>query len=323
MAVVSPEQVEQYQREGYFILESVIPGPALAALREECMRLVDDYDRDMEARGIETQGITHYKKRYFISNRSAASPIMTEFLFSELMAEICRATLGETAYLFNEQYVVKAADTDSKFAWHQDSGYVGHYHRAYLSCWCALDDMSVENGTVYILPYARDGRNSSDDIIDHTVEERTNDKVGYKGDDPGDPAIVPAGSIVVFSSRTFPHRSGRQYDRQLPALLSGAVFGRADHESRRHAAVGARRAHSAKWRARGVARLAEEFQRAAHFHRQAEDLPGGQHQQQIDQRPGQQAQQRLAPIEPQRRLLPPGAGSRKSRAAAERVESGQ
>ncbi len=207
MPVVSPEQVEQYHRDGYFILESVIPGPALDALREECMRLVDDFDRDMEARGIKSQGISHYKKRYFISNRSAASPIMTEFLFSDLMAEICRATLGETAYLFNEQYVVKAADTDSKFAWHQDSGYVGHYHRAYLSCWCALDDMSVENGTVYILPYARDGRNSSDEIIDHSVDDRSNDKVGYKGADPGDPAIVPAGSIVVFSSRTF-HRSG-------------------------------------------------------------------------------------------------------------------
>ncbi len=207
MSVVTAEQAKQYQREGYFILEAVIPPQVLAALRAECMRHIADYDREMEAKGIKTQGITHYKKRYFISNRSASSPIMTEFLFSDLMAEICRATLGDEAYLFNEQYVVKAADTDSKFAWHQDSGYVGHYHRAYLSCWCALDDMSIENGTVYILPYQRDGRNSTDEIIDHTVEARTNDKVGYHGTDPGEPAIVPAGSIVVFSSRTF-HRSG-------------------------------------------------------------------------------------------------------------------
>ena len=223
MPLVRPEQVEEYHRDGYFILESVIPEPVLAALREECMRYVDVYDRDMEAKGISTQGITHYKKRYFISNRSTDSPIMTEFLFSELMAEICCATLGDDAFLFNEQYVVKAADTDSKFAWHQDSGYVGHYHRAYLSCWCALDDMSIENGTVYVLPYQRDGRASSDEIIDHVVEERTNDKVGYKGDDPGDPAIVPAGSIVVFSSRTF-HRSGAnttgQYRRSYLAQYS-------------------------------------------------------------------------------------------------------
>ena len=187
MPLVSQAQAEQYQREGYFILESVIPENVVAALLDECMRMVSERDREMEAKGVKTEGITHYKKRYFISGRDADSPIMTEFLFSELMAEICRATLGDTAYLFHEQYVVKAADSDSKFAWHQDSGYVGHYHRAYLSCWCALDDMSIENGTVYILPYSRDGRHSTDD--------------------PGLPAIVPAGSIVVFSSRAF-HRSG-------------------------------------------------------------------------------------------------------------------
>ena len=207
MPLVTAELVETYHRDGFFILDSVIPENVLDALRSECMRYIEAHDREMEAKGVLTQGITHYKKRYFIGNRSPGSPIMTEFLFSELMAEICRATLGDTAYLFNEQYVVKAADTDSKFAWHQDSGYVGHYHRAYLSCWCALDDMSVENGTVYILPYQRDGRNSTDHIIDHVAEDRTNDKVGYHGDEPGEPAIVPAGSIVVFSSRTF-HRSG-------------------------------------------------------------------------------------------------------------------
>ena len=47
MPIVSPQQSEQYQREGYFILESVIPEPALDALREECMRLIADYDREM------------------------------------------------------------------------------------------------------------------------------------------------------------------------------------------------------------------------------------------------------------------------------------
>ena len=207
MPNVTKGQVEQYHRDGFFILISVIPETVVLALRADCMSRVEEFEREMEEKGQTSQGISHYKKRYFISQRSADSPIMTDFLFSELMAEICRATLGDSAYLFHEQYVVKAADTDTKFAWHQDSGYVGHYHRAYLSCWCALDDMSVENGTVYILPYSRDGRRSTDEITDHTVEARSNDKVGYRGDDPGIPAIVPAGSIVVFSSRTF-HRSG-------------------------------------------------------------------------------------------------------------------
>ena len=223
MTLVTPEQLSQFKRDGYFILESVIPEAMLNALREECKRYIEVADREMEAKGLKTQGINHYKKRYFVANRSAESKIMTDFLYSDLMADITQATLGDNVYIFNEQYVVKAADSDSKFSWHQDSGYVGHYHTPYLSCWCALDDMSIENGTIYVLPYGRDGRNSDDELIDHVVEVGTNDKIGYHGDDPGDPAIVPAGSIVVFSSRTF-HRSGSnqtdQYRRSYLAQYS-------------------------------------------------------------------------------------------------------
>lgn len=204
---ITPEQVEQYRSEGYFVLEDVMTPEQLAGLRAECGRYVDTFDREMEEKGVTSMGITHYKKRYFISRRGNESPVIWDFLFSDLMAQLCRATLGDEAFLFNEQYVVKAAEVGTKFAWHQDSGYIGHYHRPYLSCWCALDDMTEENGTIYVLPYSRAGM-TPDDLIEHTVEEGTNDKVGYRGDDPGDPVIVPAGSIAVFSSRTF-HRSGQ------------------------------------------------------------------------------------------------------------------
>lgn len=207
MTIVTPEHIEQFNRDGFFILAGVIPPESLEALRDECMHYIDVADKEMEAKGLKHDGINHYKKRYFVANRSADSKVMTEFLHSDLMAEVTQSVLGDEVYLFNEQYVVKSADSNNKFNWHQDSGYIGHYHSPYVSCWCALDDMSVENGTIYVLPYGRDGRTAADELIDHTVDETTNDKVGYHGDDPGDPAIVPAGSIVVFSSRTF-HRSG-------------------------------------------------------------------------------------------------------------------
>lgn len=203
---ITSVQKTQYQQEGYFILENVMTQEQLAGLRQECQRYIEKFDAEMEEKGVTTLGITHYKKRYFISNRGSESPVITDFLFSDLMADIAKATLGDDAYLFNEQYVVKAAEVGTKFAWHQDSGYIGHYHRPYLSCWCALDDMTEENGTISILPYERADM-VPDDLFDHVVQEGTNDKVGYHGDDPGVPALIPAGSIAVFSSRTF-HRSG-------------------------------------------------------------------------------------------------------------------
>lgn len=204
--LISDDLVAQYRSQGYFILESAIPEAALEGLRSECDRLVGEFDREMERDGVTTHGITHYKKRYFIANRGKNSAIISRFLFGDLMAEVARATLGETVYLFHEQYVVKAPEVGTKFAWHQDSGYIGHYHTPYLSCWCALDDMSLENGTIFVLPYDRAGM-QPDDLFDHSTESQSNDRVGYKGDDPGIPAIVPAGSVVVFSSRTL-HRSG-------------------------------------------------------------------------------------------------------------------
>lgn len=204
--LITPEHIQQYRKEGYFILETVMTDAHIEGLRDECQRYINKFDAEMEAKGVTSLGINHYKKRYFISNRGGESSIITDFLFSDLMADICQATLGDNVYLFNEQYVVKAAEKGMSFAWHQDSGYIGHYHKPYLSCWCALDDMSEANGTISVLPYERAGM-TPDDLLEHVVEEGSNDKVGYTGDDPGILAIVPAGSIVVFSSRTL-HRSG-------------------------------------------------------------------------------------------------------------------
>lgn len=99
---------------------------------------------------------------------------------------------------------MKCAETGTSFAWHQDSGYVGFEHKPTINLWCALDDMSEENGTLYLLPYSRAGTR---EVQPHVQEEGSNDAVGYFGDDPGDPLIVPAGTILAFASTVF-HRSG-------------------------------------------------------------------------------------------------------------------
>ena len=201
---ISPEQVAQYHDEGYTILERVIPEKHLEALRTEARHHIDLMHAEMDVQGTDTLGISHRNKRYFISNKHPNSEALKEFLFSDFMAEITKALLGDEVYLFYEQYVIKAAEKGMKFSWHQDSGFVDFEHSAYLSCWCALDDMSEANGTIYVLPYSRAGTR---ELVEHVKEEGTNDRIGYHGTDSGIPVIVPAGSIALFSSLTF-HNSG-------------------------------------------------------------------------------------------------------------------
>ena len=201
---ISQAQRQQFRTEGYFILENVISDDFLALLRDVCQDFVERKDAEMEASGAERQGITQKGKRYFISNCFREQPRLRRFLFSEMMADICRATLGETAYLFWEQYVVKGAGGTS-FSWHQDSGYVGDpVHKPYLTCWCALDDMCEANGTVHLLPFSQVGIRT---WVKHERDAESNDLVGYFGSDPGITVECPAGSIAVFTSYNF-HRSG-------------------------------------------------------------------------------------------------------------------
>ncbi len=202
---VTPAHREQFQREGYFILESVVPPEHLQLLRDKVMQNIARIDAEMEEKGVEKLGINHKGSRYFVGAYRAGDQEIGDFIFSDLMAEVTRATLGDDVFLFFEQYVVKAAEKGGKFSWHQDSGYVGHpNHKPYLTCWVTLDDVNEENGTVYLLPYDRAGTR---DFVPHRLDAESNDKVGYFGDDPGLPIIAPAGSVACFSSTVF-HRSG-------------------------------------------------------------------------------------------------------------------
>jgi len=198
---------QQYQTAGYFVLPSIIPDEHLHLLREECTAAVARMDAQMDREGTDTLGINHRGRRYFVGQSYRDQPRLGQFLFSPLMAEICRVTLGKTAFLHSDQFVVKCEQAGMSFAWHQDGAYVHARvgdHPECITCWCALDDVNEENGTVYLLPADRFGKR---ELVEHHRDPVTNDRIGYTGDDPGDPVIAPAGSIAVFSSLVF-HRSG-------------------------------------------------------------------------------------------------------------------
>ena len=201
--ISQPEHARLFREEGFFVLKDVVPPGDLDTLRGECQRAIEAREREMDRLGVDTIDLDHRGSRYFL-HAYGKSPAVERFLSSDLMAQIAQTALGDTVYLFNEQYVVKAAERGMQFSWHQDSGFIDYAHRPYLTCWVALDDMTEANGTVYLLPYSRAGTHG---VVKHVLDRETGDRIGYFGDDPGDPVIVPAGSIACFSSTLF-HRSG-------------------------------------------------------------------------------------------------------------------
>ncbi len=215
---VTEDDIKQFHEEGYFVLESIISEQDLTELRIECKKSLDLQVESMERVGAETLGLSHKGKRYSLPCRHEESPCLERFLFGDLMMEIVRPVLGPDAYLFLELFVIKWPRTGLPFAWHQDSGYLlGNPHKPYVSLWCALDDMTEENGALYVLPYSRA---ESRGVVEHKRDNIVNDLVGYRGSDPGIAIPVPSGSIIALSSTTF-HSSGANItDKPRRAFLA-------------------------------------------------------------------------------------------------------
>ena len=202
--MITEQQRQQYIDEGYFILERAISDEHLQIMQDACDHLIGIMHTEMDRQGTDHIHISHRGKRYHIAKQYHQAPRLDEYVFGDLMAEVCKATIGETACLFYDQYVVKAAEQGINFSWHQDGGYLGFSHRPYVTVWAAVDDMTLENGTASVMPFSAIGIRT---LVEHVRDPVTGDKTGYFGKEPGILAIVPAGSLVVFSSLTF-HRSG-------------------------------------------------------------------------------------------------------------------
>jgi hypothetical protein len=212
------QQQDQFAREGFAIFDRVLVDGLLELLQEECARCIEREDARLDKLGTSVQGISHRGRRYFVGECQRTQPRLREMLFSQTMADICRVTLGDTAYFFYDQFVVKGSEHGMPFSWHQDSGYVvGNGgpadHRPYLTCWCPLDDATADNGTIRLQPFSQmpESRNR---ILPHQRQSGSNDLVGWLGEEPGVTLEVAAGSVVAFSSLLL-HATGANQTQKL------------------------------------------------------------------------------------------------------------
>lgn len=152
----------------------------------------------------------------------------------------------QSMYLFNENYIVKSPGSELQFSWHTDEReqfkcqFMMREAEAddeddsvaaatilfpeYVSVWCALDDCSASNGA---LAFATNTRVLELDCSSNTLFSGNKRKHGHhhlfdglpsfipdtkiRADTSnwglGSPMVIPAGTAVLFSSRTW-HCSG-------------------------------------------------------------------------------------------------------------------
>jgi ectoine hydroxylase-related dioxygenase (phytanoyl-CoA dioxygenase family) len=173
----TPQQVEQYNRDGYISNITIFEGAQFAAVQ----KFFRDINRDdITSKGEVFQSFHH------------TAPELYDVVTNSLLVEYLQDVLGPNVVCFISQYVCKDPGSQEKVVWHQDASFNPMDARSVI-VWLAIEDAFIENGCMWFIPGShRNGLLEFDQPKGHEIA----DAEAY-----GTPVPIElrAGQVVMFS----------------------------------------------------------------------------------------------------------------------------
>jgi ectoine hydroxylase-related dioxygenase (phytanoyl-CoA dioxygenase family) len=220
---LQPDDATFYHEAGYLIVKDALSPAEVDELRREATRVCRGDLGDV--RGLlptePDEPDDDVLRRYLcIHFPHKLSDVMLSCLAHPAIVEVLTTVIGPNVKCMQSMLFIKASGKPGQ-AWHQDEYFIPTRDRSLTGGWIALDDATVENGCLWVIPGShRHG------IIwpQHEHNDRRFDCTGEAinfpyTDDDSIPVEVTAGSIVFFNGyllhRSLPNRAKSGYRRVL------------------------------------------------------------------------------------------------------------
>ena len=216
MAKLSPDQQEQYWRDGYVVVSDLFSDAELdrwhARVRglargevppPENMVLVKDVEVAKGAKELADPEHVICKINFFEHD-----PVLMEYGRHEGLIDAVSSLLGDDVTFVNSMCITKPPEVDARHPLHQDLLYFGFRPAdAMLGTWTALEDATRENGCLAVLPGSHKG-----ELLDHEMPDWDFVNAGFlgaKGFDASNRVHLPMkrGETLLFHSLLI-HGSG-------------------------------------------------------------------------------------------------------------------
>src|SRR6188472_4090500 len=148
---ITDELVESYRRDGFVVLDQALPPEQVTALHTAAEQLCRG-DLGTVA-GAPTMESTDDVLRQFlcIHHPHKASDLALAALHAPRVVETLTAVIGPNVNAMQSMLFIKAEGRPGQ-AWHQDEFFIPTRDRSLTAAWIALDDATVENGCLWVLP---------------------------------------------------------------------------------------------------------------------------------------------------------------------------
>lgn len=205
-SVLSPEQIDQFNQQGFLIGLPVFSAEEISAHRRYFDRLLDE-------------ALAQGQDSYSISTAHLKYARVYDLLTHPNIVRYVRDLLGQDVIGWGSHYFCKMPHDGKSVTWHQDASYWPLTPSRTVTVWLAIDDADRENACVQFLPGSHleghlDYRTSDEtegNVLDQTVED-----VGRFGD----PVYVElkAGEISIHSDLLLHGSEANNSDRRRCGL---------------------------------------------------------------------------------------------------------
>ncbi len=220
---MTDQAVQFYKENGFIVIENALNPAEVHQLTEETARLcrneegiiagVDPADpSESDAEVMKRILCLHFPHKM--------SPTMFNFLKHDAYVDVLTNIIGPNVKAMQSMLFVKASGKPGQ-AWHQDEDFIPTRDRSLTGGWIALDDATVENGCLWVIPKSHQRgllfpqKSHADSRFDCAHES-----YDYPwSDDDSVPVELKAGSIVFFNGyllhRSLPNRAKTGFRRSL------------------------------------------------------------------------------------------------------------
>jgi ectoine hydroxylase-related dioxygenase (phytanoyl-CoA dioxygenase family) len=219
-----------FARDGWIVVRGVLSRGDAARLADHARSLVERGGNDeVSRRQIQTQYDRRGRARLVKVNQlTTTDPTFSALASRPAVVDVVEDLIGPGARIFRDVLIVKPAESDGVFSYHQDSAYWDVEPRALVSCWLAATDVPEEASCLRVIPRSHDrlrrhGLMVGERPLPQPAVDLLRKLVSYAGtgDNPGGAggnATLWAMKRLVLAraTRLFPGMSALQDYRALP-----------------------------------------------------------------------------------------------------------